>query len=148
VKGPQVVEKGFNSSSVRREQWRWLGAAILFTAAGILVLHVEKHQLLSNSAGSLLAGLLALGLVAGITALSLVLRHGVWVVVDPLVSTLATITLRFLTVLLALGLATATKWNHSNSFCYHLLGCYFIFLILESWLASRWHSSRSQDHPS
>ena len=67
---------------------------------------------------------------------------------DPFVSSMATICLRFLTVLLALGVATATKWNDANSFCSHLLGCYFIFLVLESWLACRWHLSRSKDHPS
>ena len=134
--------------SVRGAQWRWLLGVSLFCIAGILAIHHGKYQSLANNPGSLRAGLMALGLLLGISSFSLVLRHDLWVAGDPFVSSMATICLRFLTVLLALGVATATKWNDANSFCSHLLGCYFIFLVLESWLACRWHLSRSKDHPS
>jgi len=128
--------------------WRLVAGTALLYAAGILILHGRKHGGLGDRPDELLAGFLALGLVVGITVCSLIFRHGLWIPMHPTISSLGTTALRLLTVLLALGLATATKWNNANSFCSHLLGCYFIFLVLESCLSARWYSSRSRDLPS
>ena len=130
------------------DDWRWLTGIAMLCAAGVLALHRNRHGALSVRTDELLAGFSALGLVVGITAFSLILRHGLWMPMHPLVSSLGTTTLRLLTILLGLGLATATKWNNANSFTSHLLGCYFIFLLLESCLSTRWYSSRSRDLPS
>lgn len=128
--------------------WRMVAGTALLYSAGILVLHGRRYGGLADRPDELFAGFLALGIVVGITACSLIFRHGLWIPMHPTISSLGTTTLRLLTVLLALGLATATKWNNANSFSSHLLGCYFIFLVLESWLSARWYSSRSRDLPS
>jgi hypothetical protein len=123
-----------------QEEWRWLLGVTLLCIAWVLSSYSGSEDLLACFA--------ALGLVALLTAVSLSLRHGFWTPMHPTISSLGTTTLRFLTVLFALGLATATKWNKANLFCSNLLGYYFIFLVLESVLAARWYSSRSRDIPS
>jgi hypothetical protein len=68
-------------------------------------------------------------------------RHGAVGAQNPVAATLLTVTFRTMVMLGALGFVAATKWTSSNSFATSLLGCYFLFLVLESGLSIAWYSS-------
>lgn len=131
-----------------RIEWRWFWGIACLTLAGILTVHQGSFGTPGSGREDLISGVLAWLLVSAITAFSLILRHGTWVAVHPSIASLGTTALRLLVILPALAITTATKWNAGNSFARYLLGCYFIFLVLESWLSARWYSSRSHDLPS
>lgn len=119
----------------RREWWCWW-VAVLISAAAIVGWHV-----VGDARDGIPAGLAALGLCSSISAGPICWRRGVLGLKMPVASTLLTITLRMLLMMGALGWVAATKWSHRNSFAGSLLGCYFIFLILESALSIRHYSS-------
>lgn len=68
-------------------------------------------------------------------------RRGAVGAQNPVAATLLTVTFRTMVMLGALGFVAATKWTSSNSFATSLLGCYFLFLVLESGLSIAWYSS-------
>ena len=130
-------QRGRDRDSVRRE-WLCWGMAVLISAAVI----VGSHLLMDAREG-ILAGIAALGLCSTVAAGPIYWRRGSFGSRMPVASTLLTITLRMLLMMGALGLVTATKWSHRNSFAGSLLGCYFIFLTLESALSIHYYSSRT-----
>jgi hypothetical protein len=132
---PQQDQK--ERESLRREWQCWL-MAVLISAALILGLHI-----LMDARDGIPAGLAALGLCSSVAAGPICWRRGSFGSKMPVASTLLTITLRMLLMMSALGLVTATKWSHRNSFDGSLLGCYFIFLTLESALSISYYSSRT-----
>ena len=123
--------------SLRREWSCWV-VAVLISAALIFGLHI-----LMDARDGIPAGLAALGLCSSVAAGPICWRRGSFGSKMPVASTLLTITLRMLLMMSALGLVTATKWSHRNSFDGSLLGCYFIFLTLESALSISYYSSRT-----
>jgi hypothetical protein len=123
--------------SLRREWSCWV-VAVLISAALIFGLHI-----LMDARDGIPAGLAALGLCSSVAAGPIYWRRGSFGLKMPVASTLLTITSRMLLMMGALGLVTATKWSHRNSFAGSLLGCYFIFLTLESALSIRHFSSRT-----
>jgi hypothetical protein len=123
--------------SLRREWQCWV-MAVLISAAVILGSHI-----LMDARDGIPAGLAALGLCSSVAAGPIYWRRGSFGMKMPVASTLLTITSRMLLMMGALGLVTATKWSHRNSFAGSLLGCYFIFLTLESALSIRYFSSRT-----
>lgn len=62
---------------------------------------------------------------------------------NPVASVLAGTLVRTMVILGALGLSSATKWPAHNLFGNYLVGCYFSFLALESWLAIRRSATRN-----
>ncbi|MCU0713631.1 MAG: hypothetical protein MUC43_16355 [Pirellula sp.] len=62
---------------------------------------------------------------------------------NPVASVLAGSLIRTMVILGALGFTSATKWPAHNSFGNYLVGCYFSFLVLESWLAIRRSATRN-----
>jgi hypothetical protein len=62
---------------------------------------------------------------------------------NPVASVLTGTLIRTMVILGALGFASATKWPAHNSFGNYLVGCYFSFLVLESWLAIRRSATRN-----
>lgn len=121
-----------------RREWSWWLSAVLISAAVIMGWHVQR-----DATGGIPAGLAALGLCSGLSAGPIYWRRSPLGVRNPVASTLLSITLRMLLMVGALGLVAATKWSHRNSFAGSLLGCYFIFLTLESALSIRHFSSRT-----
>jgi hypothetical protein len=96
-----------------------------------------------NAGDGIPAGLAALALASSISAGPILWRRGSFGIKMPVASTLLTIALRMLLLIGALGLVTATKWSYRNSFAGSLLGCYFIFLTLESALSISYYSSKT-----
>jgi hypothetical protein len=134
---PSNIREAPDRVAVRRE-WRcwWLGTALC--AALIVGWHI-----LVGAWDGIPAGLAALGLCSSISAGPIFWRRGSLGIKMPVASTLLSIALRMLLMIGALGLVAATKWSHANSFSNSLLGCYFIFLTLESALSIRFYSSRT-----
>ncbi|XZE22182.1 hypothetical protein SH449x_002100 [Pirellulaceae bacterium SH449] len=62
---------------------------------------------------------------------------------NPVASVLAGSLVRTMVILGALGFSSATKWTAHNSFGHYVVGCYFSFLALESWLAIRRSATRN-----
>jgi hypothetical protein len=62
---------------------------------------------------------------------------------NPVASVLVGTLIRTMVILGALGFSSATKWPAHNSFGNYLVGCYFSFLVLESWLAIRRSATRN-----
>lgn len=62
---------------------------------------------------------------------------------NPVASVLVATLLRTMVILGALGMSSATKWPAHNLFGNYLVGCYFSFLALESWLAIRRSATRN-----
>lgn len=62
---------------------------------------------------------------------------------NPVASVLVGSLVRTMVILGAIGFSSATKWTAHNSFGYYLVGCYFSFLALESWLSVRRSSTRT-----
>jgi hypothetical protein len=119
-------------------EWSWWLSAVLISAAVIIGWHVQR-----DATDGIPAGLAALGLCCSVSAGPIYWRRGSLGVRNPVASTLLSITLRMLVMVGALGWVAATKWSHRNSFAGSLLGCYFIFLTLESALSIRYFSSRT-----
>lgn len=117
-------------------EWRWFFAAILVAAAVIVVVHVAV-----NRTQGIPFAVLALSLCATTTGLAMVWRRGRLGAKNPVAATLSTVALRTMVMLGALLFVAATKWTHLNSFASSLLGCYFLFLVLECALSVRWYSS-------
>jgi hypothetical protein len=117
-------------------EWRWFFAAILGAATVIVVVHVAW-----NRAQGIPFAVLALSLCATTTGLAMMWRRGRLGAKNPVAATLSTVALRTLVMMGALLFVAATKWTHLNSFASSLLGCYFLFLVLESVLSVRWYSS-------
>lgn len=139
------LREGLREGLIRLE-WQMFFGVLLLSLAGVLWLHSPYAD--SRYADSrvvwgagLDVSLMMLLAISGVTGFSMALRQGWFMPMNPVISTLGTTALRFLTVLMVAGIASATKWNNSNSFAYSLLGCYFIFLLLESCLSIRWHSA-------
>jgi fumarate reductase subunit D len=125
-------------SASRRSEWWWWGLAVVICASVIVFWHF-----LVGTPDAIPAGLSALALCALISAGPIFWRRGAFGNNMPVASTLLAITLRMLPMIGALGLVAATKWSYRNSFAGSLLGCYFIFLALESALSIRHFSSRT-----
>lgn len=137
---PDPVSSGpahADREGIRRE-WSWWLSAVLISAALIIGVHVQR-----DATDGIPAGLAALGLCCCVSAGPIYWRRGPLGARNPVASTLLSITLRMLLMIGALGLVAATKWSHRNSFAGSLLGCYFIFLTLESALSIRYFSSRT-----
>lgn len=62
---------------------------------------------------------------------------------NPTASVLSATLVRTMVILGALGFSSATKWPSHNLFGTYLMGCYFSFLALESWLAIRRSATRN-----
>lgn len=62
---------------------------------------------------------------------------------NPVASVLVGTLIRTMVILGALGFSSATKWPAHNLFGNYLVGCYFSFLALESWLAIRRSATRN-----
>lgn len=62
---------------------------------------------------------------------------------NPVASVLIGTLIRTMVILGALGFSSATKWPAHNLFGNYLVGCYFSFLALESWLAIRRSATRN-----
>jgi len=122
-------------------EWQMFFGVLLLSLAGVLWLHFPFEDSRYIRGSGLVVSLMMLSVISGVTGLSLAMRQGWFMPMNPVISTLGTTALRFLTVLLVVGVASATKWNNSNSFASSLLGCYFIFMLLESCLSVRWHSA-------
>jgi hypothetical protein len=135
--GPSATDRQDNREDHHRE-WSWWLSAVLVSAAVIIGWHVG-----CDATDGIPAGLAALGLCGSVSAGPIYWRRGPLGVRNPVASTLLSITLRMLLMIGALGLVAATKWSHRNSFAGSLLGCYFIFLTLESALSIRYYSSRT-----
>ena len=135
-----LSEAGLREGLIRLE-WQMFFGVLLLSLAGVLWLHSPYADSRGVWGVGLDVGLMMLLAISGVTGFSLALRQGWFMPMNPVISTLGTTALRFLTVLMVAGVASATKWNNSNSFAYSLLGCYFIFLLLESCLSIRWHSA-------
>lgn len=121
-----------------RAEWMWWTAAVVFGVAAV----VAGHAYLGNYDG-IPAGLGALMVSATVSAAPMIWRRMPFGIQMPLASSLMTITFRMLLMVGVLGMVAATKWSHRNSFATSLLGCYFIFLTLESALSICYYSSRS-----
>jgi len=121
-----------------RWEWRcwWLATAV----CAVLIL---GWHILVGAGDGVPAGLAALGLCSTISAGPIFWRRSSFGNKMPVGSTLLSIALRMLLMIGALGLVAATKWSHANSFANSLLGCYFIFLTLESALSIRFYSTRT-----
>lgn len=131
-------EAVFRDALAIATQWRvWLGALLVCAAATTLI-HIGMDAW--DGIGTALA---AVAFSAAVAGAPIYWRSRGLDRFSPVVSTLLTIAFRTLLMVGALGIATATKWTHRNSFALSLLGCYFIFLILESVLSIVWYSSRS-----
>ncbi|MFN7628741.1 MAG: hypothetical protein ACK5PZ_18095 [Pirellula sp.] len=132
---------------------RWLLSAVCFGVAGIVAAHLrEPAQDAGVSSGvdfgGMAAGIAALAICASVTLASIQWRRGPLGKQNPVASSLLTIAFRTLVTLGSMVLMAATKWPHRNSFVLSLLGCYFLFLILESGLSIRWYSSLTRvKHP-
>ena len=124
-----------------RLEWQMFFGVLLLSLAGVLWLHFPFEDSRDIRGSGLVVSLMMLSVISGVTGLSLAMRQGWFMAMNPVISTLGTTGLRSLTVLMLAGMTSATKWNNSNSFAYSLLGCYFIFLLLESCLSIRWHSA-------
>lgn len=127
--------------SLIRQDWQIFGGISMLFLAGLFAVHYLRHGMLSLGQQELAVQLLVFGAISGVTGFAFVLRHGLFIPMNPVVSTLGTTALRLLTVLFVVGVASATKWNNGNSFATLMLGCYFIFLLLESSLSVRWYSA-------
>ncbi len=114
------------------------------TVVAVCVVSVVGLHWWSGALAGIPSGLMAVAITASVAAGPMFWRRGGLGRRAPVVSTLMTITFRMLVMLGALGFVAATKWPHRNSFAWTLLGCYFIFLILESAFSIRWYSS---SHP-
>jgi hypothetical protein len=119
-------------------EWKWWTIAVVVS----VVMVVATHMMLGREEG-IPSGLGAVCLCALVSAAPMIWRRMTFGIKMPLASTLLTITVRSLVMVAALGIAAATKWSNGNSFAVSLLGCYFIFLTLESALSIRYYSSRS-----
>ena len=62
---------------------------------------------------------------------------------NPVASVLSATLVRTMVILGALAFSSATKWPAHNLFGTYLVGCYFSFLALESWLAIRRSATRN-----
>jgi hypothetical protein len=62
---------------------------------------------------------------------------------NPIASVLSATLVRTMVILGALAFSSATKWPAHNLFGTYLVGCYFSFLALESWLAIRRSATRN-----
>ncbi|MBM3965314.1 MAG: hypothetical protein FJ308_09645 [Planctomycetes bacterium] len=136
-----------------RSELRWLLSAICFALAGIIAAHFRSSAqdiggTSSVDLGGVVAGIGALAICVSVTLASIQWRRGSLGKQNPIASSLLTIAFRTLVTLGSLMLVAATKWPHRNSFVLSLLGCYFLFLILESGLSIRWYSSLTRvKHP-
>lgn len=136
-----------------RSEVRWLLSAICFAMAGMIAAHFRETAQDSGGAsgvdlGGLAAGMGALTICVSVTLASIYWRRGGLGKQNPIASSLLTVAFRTLVTLGSLMLVAATKWQHRNSFVLSLLGCYFLFLILESGLSIRWYSSLTRvKHP-
>jgi hypothetical protein len=119
-------------------EWKWWTSAVVVS----VVMVVAAHVILGREEG-IPAGLGAVCLCASVSAAPMIWRRMAFGIKMPLASTLLTITFRMLLMVAALGFVAATKWSNGNSFAVSLLGCYFIFLTLESALSICYYSSRS-----
>lgn len=88
-------------------------------------------------------GLLAVGLCWFADWIICILQTETFDRKNPVASVLAGSLIRTMVILGALGFSSATKWTAHNSFGHYLVGCYFSFLALESWLAIRRSSTRT-----
>lgn len=82
-------------------------------------------------------GLTAVWLCAGVTMTPAVWSFGPFAKRYPVASTLMTTTWRISAMAGIALIATATKWPDYNLFSLCLVGCYFLFITLESWLSIR-----------
>ncbi len=82
-------------------------------------------------------GLTAVWLCAGVTMMPAVWSFGPFANRYPVASTLMTTTWRISAIAGIALVATATKWPEYNLFSLCLVGCYFLFITLESWLSIR-----------
>lgn len=124
----------------------WLLSAVCFGLAGIVAAHFREPSQDTGVSGGIdlegiAAGVVALTVCASVTLASIQWRRGLLGKQNPVASSLLTVAFRTLVTLGSLVLVAATKWPHRNSFVLSLLGCYFLFLILESGLSIRWYSS-------
>ncbi|MFN7292088.1 MAG: hypothetical protein ACK5T6_15985 [Pirellula sp.] len=62
---------------------------------------------------------------------------------NPIASVLIATLVRTMVILGSLAFSSATKWPAHNLFGTYLVGCYFSFLALESWLAIRRSATRN-----
>jgi len=112
----------------------------------MLVIAVAHWRL--DAWGGLPAAGIALAMSASVAAGPMLWRRGGLGQHSPVASTLMTILFRTMVMFGGLLFVAATKWPHRNSFAWTLLGCYFVFLVLESVLSIRWYSSRTRvGHP-
>lgn len=124
-----------------RQDWQIFAGVSMLYLAGLFTFHYLRYGMLSLGHQELVLQLLVFGAISGVTGFAFVLRQGLFIPMNPVVSTLGITALRLLTVLFVVGIASATKWNNSKSFASVMLGCYFIFLLLESCLSVRWYSA-------
>ncbi len=132
---------------------RWLFSAVCIGLAGIVSANLREPKedtgfFRGLDLAGMAAGIAALTICASVTLASIQWRRGPLGKQNPVASSLLTVAFRTLVTLGCLGFAAATKWPHGNSFVLSLLGCYFLFLILESGLSIRWYSSLTRvKHP-
>ncbi|MFN6131129.1 MAG: hypothetical protein ACK6DC_10390 [Planctomycetota bacterium] len=131
-------------SSAERDRlarsWEWRYWWIANVACAVLV--VGCHLLVGVYDG-IPASLVALGLCSSTAAGPILWRRGSFGSKMPVASILMSIALRMLLMVGAMGLVIGSKWPHAGSFAGTLLGCYLIFLVLESALSIRYYSSRT-----
>jgi hypothetical protein len=82
-------------------------------------------------------GLTAVWLCAGVTMVPAVWSFGPFAKRYPVAATLMTTTWRISAIAGIALIATATKWPEYNLFSMCLVGCYFLFIVLESCLSIR-----------
>jgi hypothetical protein len=127
---------GGNVSGAGRDWWYW---GISSAVCAVLIVGVASWN---GQVNEIPAGMMALAFCSSVATLPILGRRRSVGNPMPVVFPLMTMTLRMLLMFGGLGLVTATKWSHRNSFSWSLLGCYFIFLALESALSICYYSSR------
>jgi hypothetical protein len=120
-------------------EWGWFFSAIAGSFGAIALGHWWWDRL-----DGIPSACVALVICAMTTAVAIRWRRGGLGATNPVASTLLAITFRTLVMMGALGFLAATKWTYINSFSSSLLGCYFLFLVLESGLSIAWYSSQTR----
>ncbi|MEI8212674.1 MAG: hypothetical protein WCI02_11035 [Planctomycetota bacterium] len=120
-------------------EWGWFFSAIAGSFGAIALGHWWWDRL-----DGIPSACVALVVCAMTTAVAIRWRRGGLGATNPVASTLLAITFRTLVMIGALGFLAATKWTYINSFSSSLLGCYFLFLVLESGLSIAWYSSQTR----
>jgi hypothetical protein len=131
--------EGLDCGKARDAGLEWLSWGGSSAVCAIFIVGVSVW---TGRADGIPAGLMALAFCSSVAVIPIFWRRGSVGSPMPVVFPLMTIAIRMLLMFGALGLVTAIKWSHRNSFSWSLLGCYFIFLALESALSICYYSSR------